>query len=228
MRDDGDFITDLRTEIDHLQDRRQKYVMAKLAFVTGLLGIGFATGENQPPTEMLLYLIPLITFVFDLYILGEDFSIKRAGRFIRNCANAPKTEQIWEEVAFRTRDNYTLFAAPIASSLALFAAYVGLRVSGTNSIPLWWVALGIMFVLVVMINRWLQSITFKTFNKKLCEARECVNTLDNITPRPDKLSPSKQQDRFSFKGLFSKMTTTSCSHLKRIAEKLRRILQLMS
>ena len=82
MRKDGDFINGLREEILSGQERRSKYVILKLSFIVGLFGIGSMT-ISSVSLNSLIYLVPLVVAIFDLYILGEDFGVKRAGRFIK-------------------------------------------------------------------------------------------------------------------------------------------------
>ena len=66
MRAEQRFILQLRAEIAAGQRRRHSFVLAKLAFVVGLLGLGAYPREGEPPPVALLYLIPLVTFIFDL------------------------------------------------------------------------------------------------------------------------------------------------------------------
>jgi len=198
MRDNGDFIQDLRREIESTQARRHKYVLAKLAFVTGLLGfvtgllgVGLA-GKDSTATGQLLYLVPLVTFVFDLYILGEDFSVKRAGRFIRESAGSPDEERTWERAVTRTRDWFSYFAGPLAvtrtrdwfsyfagplsSALALVAAIFGLRLLKAGTVPVWWIALGVVFVLVVLVHRLIQSVILDRFDHHVSDDRKEADT----------------------------------------------------
>lgn len=175
MRDNGDFIQDLRREIESTQARRHRYVLAKLAFVTGLLGVGLA-GKDSAATGQLLYLVPLVTFVFDLYILGEDFSIKRAGRFIRESADSPDEERTWEKAVTRTRDWFSYFAGPLSSALALVAAIFGLRLLRAGAAPVWWIALGAIFVLVVLVHRTIQSVILNRFDQHVSDDRNKRHT----------------------------------------------------
>jgi len=175
MRDNGDFIQDLRREIESTQARRHKYVLAKLAFVTGLLGVGLA-GKDSIATGQLLYLVPLVTFVFDLYILGEDFSVKRAGRFIRESAGSPDEERTWERAVIRTRDWFSYFAGPLSSALALVAAIFGLRLLKTGAAPVWWIVLGVVFVLVVLVHRTIQSVILDRFDHHVSDDRSNRHT----------------------------------------------------
>lgn len=70
MRDDGDFIKDLRAEIAATQLRRHQHIRAKVIFVVSLLGLGVASPLSTETTP-LLYLTTLVVLIFDLQILGE-------------------------------------------------------------------------------------------------------------------------------------------------------------
>jgi hypothetical protein len=69
------------------QEQRGKLVSQKLKWVSGLFFLGsikIETIGNGPINLVLvLYLVPVIAIIFDLYISGEDFGVKRMGTFIR-------------------------------------------------------------------------------------------------------------------------------------------------
>lgn len=153
MRTSGDFIKDLRLEIANGQERRTAYTKLKLTFVAGMLGIGAAAIDKIIQTAPLLYLVPLIAFVFDLYILGEDFGIKRVGIFIKTSPAAPSEEKLWESKVEKKRDIFAFFATPLSSLLILIAATIGITTSKTNLLPIVpWVIFNSIFVLLVFLN----------------------------------------------------------------------------
>src|SRR6185503_3161329 len=78
-----DFIKHLREEKLQTQTSRTKYVTQKLAYATGLLALGsLKSGSGSVDLSPLLYSVPLLALAFDLYILGEDYSVKRIGCFL--------------------------------------------------------------------------------------------------------------------------------------------------
>jgi len=136
MREDGDFLKDLRAEIAATQKERASYIRAKLTFVVSLLGFG-STSISNIQTDSLLYLAPLVAYVFDLYILATDFGVKRAGTFLRLSTEAPKEELLWERAVRKNRDPFSSIAGPLSSSLVLIAATVGLWISH-NTVAFYW------------------------------------------------------------------------------------------
>ena len=125
MRDDGDFITDLRREIATSQDRRTKYVILKLSFIVGIFGVGSVNFSTVLMTP-LIYLTTLVICVYDLYIIGEDYAVKRAGRFILGSPWAPYEEKRWEKTAKANRDPVTGLANVVSSFLVVVAAAIAL------------------------------------------------------------------------------------------------------
>jgi hypothetical protein len=149
MRDNNDFIGELRKEIATGQERRSKYVVIKLTFIVGLFGIGSITISSTPLLP-LIYLIPLVVFIFDLYILGEDFGVKRAGRFIRGSPYAPIEEIRWESAVHDNRDPITHIANALSSFIVIIVAGVTLWNSEHTSI--FYIIWSMLSVLLVMIS----------------------------------------------------------------------------
>ena len=78
MRDDGDFLKDLRAEIAAGQQRRANLVQVKLGALIGIFGLG-SIKPNSVPAISLLHIVPLIIFVFDLTLIAEDFGDQARG-----------------------------------------------------------------------------------------------------------------------------------------------------
>lgn len=99
---DMDFAGRLRQEIEQGQARRHEYSLRKMGFSTGLLGVGALNvpfSGGQLDLSPLLWLVPLVALGFDLYIVAEDFGVKRAGAFLRLPeSGASEAEQNWESV----------------------------------------------------------------------------------------------------------------------------------
>jgi hypothetical protein len=130
MRTNGEFINQLRVEISEGQKRRTAFIKAKLAFVVGLLGAGAFSVKGSGATVPLLYLVPVVAFIFDLYALGEDFGIKRAGSFIQNSPAAPLEERTWEASLGKARDVLAFLANPLSTFASGAAAGVALLAGG--------------------------------------------------------------------------------------------------
>jgi hypothetical protein len=148
MIDDEDFIKDLRAEIRETQERRAAYVRQKFTYVVGLLGIGSISIGNLQFLS-LLYLAPFIAFTFDLYILGDDFAIKRAGGFLgRDGSKAPQEEKEWEKRCRDNRDPFSKIAGPFLSVLVLIASIVVLYPQGDNNSLYWfWISVNILILI---------------------------------------------------------------------------------
>lgn len=152
-RDNGDFFKDLRNEISTKQQRRTSYIRLKLTFLIGLFGIG-SISINETPTKSLFYLIPLVILIFDLYIIGEDFTIKRAGMFLLFNPNVPQEERGWEKVVYANRNPVGKIAALLSSIFILFPTGIYLWNPESNGIFYWaWVGVSIL----VIISTWIYS-----------------------------------------------------------------------
>jgi len=149
MRDNGDFLKDLRAEIMATQGRRFEFIRQKFLFVVGLLGVGSISISDQFDTLWVLYLAPLVAFSFDLYVYGEDFGVKRAGAFMRReSTEVPQNERDWEEFVNRNRDPLTKMAGTLLSLLVLLGAATGLWAGGALS-PWYflWIALNLAAII---------------------------------------------------------------------------------
>lgn len=117
-----DFIKHLRDEKLQTQTSRGKYVTQKLAYATGLLALG-SLKPFSADLSRLLYLVPFLALAFDLYILGEDYSVKRIGAFF--CYHSPDgLEKDWEGWVSKNRDPFAPIAMPLLTTvLAATAAF---------------------------------------------------------------------------------------------------------
>lgn len=148
MRDNDVFIGELRKEILAGQERRSKYVILKLGFITGIFGLSSITISSESLIPF-IYLIPLVVVVFDLYILGEDYGVKRAGRFILGSPATPEEEKRWERTVHEKRDPVTAIANIFSSLIIVVAAIIILWDSQKNlSVYMIWCALSVMLVIL--------------------------------------------------------------------------------
>ena len=146
-RDDGDFLEDLRKQIVNAQGRRVAYVHQKLTFVISFLGLG-SISLGGVRTWPLLYMAPVIALVFDFYILGEGFAIKRLGIFIRESPKAPGEERLWERCVSKYRGALPRVAGLLSSGLVLLGAGIGLwGLHGQH--PLYWAWIIVNFVALI-------------------------------------------------------------------------------
>jgi hypothetical protein len=100
-----------------------------------------------PQLWSLLYLLPFIALIFDLYIVGEDYGIKRMGVFIREAF--PLTpEGRWEFSLRRRRDPFSRLALPWATLVVVGGAATLLVVLGrwAGVIPWIWLSASVLAI----------------------------------------------------------------------------------
>lgn len=95
----SEFCAHLRTEMLKQQDRRAEHVKSKFTFVVALGGLT-ATLQSvkfQDPIAInfLIYAIPLVAALFDFYILGGEFAVKRIRSFLINEDKNHSAEKQW-------------------------------------------------------------------------------------------------------------------------------------
>ena len=89
------FLTQLREEIFSTQQRRIKLTIIKITMVSTLLGFGNIKIKDITEFYHVLYLVPLVAVFFDMLIMGESYSIKRIGAFLRLASH--EMERKYEE-----------------------------------------------------------------------------------------------------------------------------------
>jgi hypothetical protein len=146
-RDNGDFLKDLRAEITESQRRRGGLVKLKVTAVISIFGLD-SIKPKSVSESLILCLVPFAVFVFDLYIIGENFGIRRAGSFILNSSQAPYEERRWESFARTNRDRASTIANSVSSLifLAVSAYYLWHVLAPQRSV--YWIWLAISAVLV--------------------------------------------------------------------------------
>lgn len=143
--DNSHFVDHLRSEKLRTQDARGGYSEKKLVYATTLLGVG-SLGVNLGqigslgPVNLglLLYLVPWVAIAFDLYILGEDYSVKRIGKFLADNTADP-LEKTWEAWIAKRRDPFAPLAMPVLTTLILVAAAIMLWVGGSADTSVYWI-----------------------------------------------------------------------------------------
>ncbi len=154
----------LNKEKEQAQNLRADFIKRKLAFVVGLFGLG-SININSISFFQVLYIIPFISIGFDVYILVEDFKVKRIGEFIKRKAGVVSE---WEKWVSNHKNPYAVWAAPlftlittIGSCLILWQK-VDLNLCPNVVLSLVWLSI-IIVGLVVLIYK--SSITRKNFEK---------------------------------------------------------------
>jgi hypothetical protein len=141
-RTNDTFLGELRKEIMDSQERRGKIVRLKLTFISSFFGLGsldkFALNNFSLQFEYLFYIIPIIALIFDLYIMGEDFGIKRAAKFIKDRPETPKVEKDWENAVNVKRDSFSYIAFILSAFLILGICVYIVYPRGNSSGTLFW------------------------------------------------------------------------------------------
>ena len=134
-KDANRFLSALNEEKITSQKRRGELVAKKLTWVTGLFALGTIKLPLTEETHFLLFFVPIISLVFDLYIIGENFGIKRMGSFVR-LTMRDTCEGEWESWLSPRRDMFSRNALLLSSAIILIACAVVLRWLGTSIVPL--------------------------------------------------------------------------------------------
>jgi hypothetical protein len=119
-------IDKIHREVGATQDRRHKLSVLKLTFVTTLLGFGgfeiFDIKDSSNNSyQPLLFLAPFAAIFFDLLSMGEHYSIRRLGAFLRN--HAPEElERQYEVFVSRNRDLFFTWGYSSFTILSFIAA----------------------------------------------------------------------------------------------------------
>lgn len=189
MRTDREFLSDLRKEIMATQDARLKLTLQKLLFITGLLGIGssLATNNSVKDSANPVLLAPLIAYIYDFFIEGENFGIRRIGTFIKNLNLAPKSERVWEEILNEKKEGFFIFPS-IYKHRDIFASIANPFATLITC------AISIYYLLVVLqlgcvFNIWYVGIVGLLFASWLyIKSKIMVTRLDNFKSRSEALN----------------------------------------
>jgi hypothetical protein len=114
------FLKALNDEKLQAQQRRAEFNKLKLTFIGGLFALGSVEFKNID-LALVLYIIPFISICFDLYILGEDYGIKRIGGFVQQYMPS-EMEAKWEAWVGQRRDPFATYVVPLLSLLVVVAS----------------------------------------------------------------------------------------------------------
>jgi hypothetical protein len=166
MKENGDFLKELRGEIESTQVRRASYIKAKLAFVVSMIGVG-SISIVKAETTALLYLAPFVAYIFDFYVFGEDFGIRRAGAFFRKSTSAPKEEILWERTVKNNRDPFSKIAGIGSSILVLLISATLIYKDEPSTVYCWWLLVNIAVLCIIWLYSWYVDIKVDKFTNEL-------------------------------------------------------------
>ena len=146
---DIEFLNRMHEEKLASQKRRSEFNIKKFVFIGALFTVGAAKLPEEIDLSLILYIVPLISICFDLYILGEDYGIKRIGGFISlNYQNT--IDSNWEDWVGKKRDPFATFAVPLLSLVILVACCAILW--KTESTSFWfWIWLCLLFCTILFL-----------------------------------------------------------------------------
>lgn len=113
----------LYREISETQQRRSKLDVLKITFVSALLGFGTVKINDISAFYQVLYVAPLVAVFLDFLVMGEHFSIRRVGAFLRLSNESSQGEKVYELFVSRNRDKFFVFGSRGFTVLSFVAAY---------------------------------------------------------------------------------------------------------
>jgi hypothetical protein len=142
----------LHQEIRDNQQRRHKLDLLKITFVSALLGFGAVKVGDIVAFYQTLYLVPLVAVFFDLLMMGEHFSIRRLGAFLR-LHSPDELEHQWEKFVSKNRDKFFKNGSRGFTLLSYVGAVALLHeAKGNLSWPeiLWFIAILVVFIALIV------------------------------------------------------------------------------
>lgn len=115
----------LYREISETQHRRNKLDVLKITFVSALLGFGALQIKDITTFYQVLYVAPVVAVFLDLLVMGEHFSIRRIGAFLRLHPDSTLIEKDYEHFVSHNRDRFFILGSRGFTILS-FVAAVGL------------------------------------------------------------------------------------------------------
>ncbi len=131
---ENNFFSSLRKELNETQNIRFKFAIQKLIFIISLMGLSGISMEikNIEYFKFLIYFVPFVSIMFDLYIIGENFGIRRIGNYLKYNEKVLKEERFWEFLLNipknKSRDFFSVqgntFSTFIAIVLSIFFVFI--------------------------------------------------------------------------------------------------------
>lgn len=160
-----EFIAHLREEKLKQQDRRASYVRLKFTFVIGLFSIAATLTNLKPEDGMfyvygLLYIAPLVSVLFDFYILGGDFAVKRIRTFLNEQDDAGNGEKVWDRFLSRCPKAFMNLNRLWVTNFIFLASIIPIAIHlfSNNAIPAEWGLFIVWVVLIITLGVYLVSI----------------------------------------------------------------------
>jgi len=162
-------------ELQTVQQFRFKLSLAKISFVSGLLGIGAmkltSTGNNDL-SQLVLYLVPLVAVLFDILGMGATVAIYRTGAFLRVESNP--SEKTWQNFLKENRSSFSWWGAT-GFTVVTFSAAIMVLLAKAQWTPFpidvfWWKALWFAGILVLWVS----------FRFSECRAKHRFESLNGI------------------------------------------------
>ena len=110
--------------------------------------------------NIVIYLIPFIAALFDIYILGGEFAVKRIRGFLSRYDDTKTSEKVWDEYlnewpkAFMK--NNRLWTTNTINIIAILFILFNRKIAGASIIE--WIWFGIWIVIIIAIGMYLRSI----------------------------------------------------------------------
>ena len=96
----------LREEMQQVRRSRFQCQLAKVTAVGSLIGAG-ALLTKQSDTYMLFYIVPFVAVAFDLFALGESFTMRRMHTFVKKRSSG--AEKQWQDYVAKHPNRYTAY-----------------------------------------------------------------------------------------------------------------------
>jgi len=148
------------------KNHRFLFVQRKLLFIGTLLGfssLSLLDNVLDINFSKMVYLVPLIAIAFDIFILAEDFKVKRIGAFLSEKCQMCSDEKKWEFFVRNNREPLAAYGTVLLTILAFLASASILIIErwiSDNYID-WWslfLFLAIMLLYVIYYWKWMKSI----------------------------------------------------------------------
>ena len=120
------FLNNLNEEKLMHKQHRHKFTQQKLIFTISLFTLGNVNLGNLNTLgtfnlQFLLYIVPYVALIYDMYIFSEDFKIKRIGSYIRYAYNCHKRLEELPEFTHPHWENYLSTLGERREKVAIFA-----------------------------------------------------------------------------------------------------------
>lgn len=119
MKNNEAFISKLRDEMLQIKERRFKIQIAKVTAIGSLIGVGSILIDKFEVTQF-FYIVPFIAIAFDLFVIGESFTLKRIANFISTVKEEHDDAEFkWEQFV---KSNPNKYSSPANSIITVLTA----------------------------------------------------------------------------------------------------------